>query len=52
MRYRDGYRESTADDPGAVYKVSMDMRAIAYFPPGHRLRVQFRAAIFRASSAT
>ena len=47
MRYRDGYRDPQALDPGNVYRISLDMRAIAhFFKPGHRIRLQISSSNF------
>ena len=47
MRYRDGFRNPKPMRTGEVYRVQIDMRAIAYYlPPGHRLRVQVTSSNF------
>ena len=47
MRYRDGYTTGLPLDPGKVYRVSLDMRAIAhFFKPGHRIRLLISSSNF------
>lgn len=47
MRYREGYSGPSLLDPGKVYRVSIDLRAIAhYFKPGHRIRLQVSSSNF------
>jgi len=47
MRYRDGYSVPSLLAPGRIYRVSLDMRAIAhYFKPGHRIRLQISSSNF------
>jgi putative CocE/NonD family hydrolase len=47
LRYRDSFVNPALATPGAVYRVSVDMRAIAYqLPAGHRLRLQISSSNF------
>ncbi len=49
MRYRDGYTtpRPLELEPGKVYRISLDMRAIAhFFKPGHRIRLQISSSNF------
>ena len=47
MRYRQGYSAPVLLDPGRIYRVSIDMRAIAhYFKPGHRIRLHISSSNF------
>ena len=47
LRYRDSFVEPRLATPGEVYRVSVDMRAIAYqLPAGHRLRLQISSSNF------
>ncbi|HEY6125551.1 MAG TPA: CocE/NonD family hydrolase [Steroidobacteraceae bacterium] len=47
LRYRDSYVTPELMTPGEVYRVSVDMRAIAYeLPKGHRLRLQITSSNF------
>jgi putative CocE/NonD family hydrolase len=47
MRYREGYTSPALLQPGEVYRVTVDMRAIAhYFAPGHRVRLQVSSSNF------
>ena len=47
LRYRDSYVAPQLMTPGQVYRVSVDMRAIAYeLPKGHRLRLQISSSNF------
>jgi putative CocE/NonD family hydrolase len=47
MRYREGYTAPSLLEPGKVYRVFVDMRAIAhYFKPGHRIRLQISSSNF------
>ncbi|HEU5134540.1 MAG TPA: CocE/NonD family hydrolase [Steroidobacteraceae bacterium] len=47
LRYRDSFVSPQLMTPGEVYRVSVDMRAIAYrLPKGHRLRLQIASSNF------
>lgn len=47
LRYRDSFVQPALMTPGQVYRVSVDMRAIAYqLPKGHRLRLQITSSNF------
>ena len=47
MRYRDSFTNPRLMRPGDVYRVRIDVRAIAYYlPPGHRLRLQVSSSNF------
>jgi putative CocE/NonD family hydrolase len=47
MRYRDSYVQPTLMEPGTVYEVTLDMRAIAHlFKPGHRIQLQLSSSSF------
>jgi putative CocE/NonD family hydrolase len=47
LRYRDSFANPVLANPGEVYRVSVDMRAIAYqLPKGHRLRLQISSSNF------
>jgi uncharacterized protein len=47
LRYRDSFVAPQLMTPGQVYRVSVDMRAIAYeLPRGHRLRLQITSSNF------
>ncbi len=47
LRYRESYVNPTLLTPGEVYRVSVELRAIAYqVPQGHRLRLQITSSNF------
>ncbi len=47
MRYRTGFSTPSRMTPGEIYKATVDMRAIGWYPaPGHRLRVQISSNNF------
>ena len=47
LRYRESFVAPALMTPGEVYRVSVDMRAIAYqLPKGHRLRLQITSSNF------
>jgi len=47
MRYRDGFTNPKRMQPHQVYRVLVDLRAIAYYlPPGHRFRLQVTSSNF------
>jgi putative CocE/NonD family hydrolase len=47
LRYRQGFLNPELATPGEVYRISLDMRAIAYeLPAGHRLRLQISSSNF------
>jgi putative CocE/NonD family hydrolase len=47
MRYREGYDRKVWMEPGAVYKVEIDLEATSqYFKPGHRIRVSVSSSSF------
>jgi hypothetical protein len=47
LRYRNGFEKPELMVPGKVYRVHVDMRAIAYqFAAGHRMRIQIASSNF------
>lgn len=47
LRYRDGYASPALLEPGRIYRVTVEMRDIAYrVPAGHRLRLQVTSSSF------
>lgn len=47
LRYRESFTDPKLAKAGEVYRVSVDMRAIAYqLPKGHRLRLQISSSNF------
>jgi uncharacterized protein len=47
MRYRNGFESPTLLEPGRVYEIVVDMRAIAHrFAPGHRIALQIASTNF------
>jgi putative CocE/NonD family hydrolase len=46
-RYRDGYERAVLMEPGATYRLEIDLHATSnYFPAGHRIRVQIAGSDF------
>ena len=47
LRYRDGFEKPHLMHPDEIYRVTVDLRAIAWFlPKGHRLRLQISGSNF------